>query len=310
MKEIQNSKYFRISVTNLCNLNCKFCHNEGQLRTEEKDLSISDILFVSKIAQNRGYNKFKITGGEPTLRSDLYELIHGLKNFGIGDVSMITNGINLKNQINDLFMAGLDRINVSLFALDQNAFKRNNGGNYEQLLRIKEGIIEALRLGYKNMKLNYIWKNDIIDFKKICQFALSHRLLLVILPLISQKNSSHNYEVLKVQIKQTLISSGNIVNEFTDKDDEGFLNTIFVYETGLQVMLKLDELGQRKPFRLCEDCIDKQFCRESIFPIRLSHNGTLIPCLVRNTNRLKISQEIFNRDEKSINEAFNLIEML
>ncbi|AGJ63076.1 GTP 3',8-cyclase MoaA [Saccharolobus islandicus] len=144
---------FRITLTHVCNFECFFCHMEG----EEGDnyiLSKEDILLVAKVAKNFGINSVKLTGGEPTLRRDLVEIVRGLKQVGYRDVSMTTNGFLLKDLAYKLKLAGLDRINVSLHAISRETFKKITG--VDAFDRVIEGIKSAIDVGLVPVKLNFV----------------------------------------------------------------------------------------------------------------------------------------------------------
>ncbi|ADX83065.1 GTP 3',8-cyclase MoaA [Saccharolobus islandicus] len=144
---------FRITLTHVCNFECFFCHMEG----EEGDnyiLSKEDILLVAKVAKNFGINSVKLTGGEPTLRRDLVEIVRGLKQLGYRDVSMTTNGFLLKDLAYKLKLAGLDRINVSLHAISRETFKKITG--VDAFDRVIEGIKSAIDVGLVPVKLNFV----------------------------------------------------------------------------------------------------------------------------------------------------------
>lgn len=96
----------------------------------------------------------KLTGGEPTLRRDLVEIVRGLKQLGYRDVSMTTNGFLLKDLAYKLKLAGLDRINVSLHAISRETFKKITG--VDAFDRVIEGIKSAIDVGLVPVKLNFV----------------------------------------------------------------------------------------------------------------------------------------------------------
>lgn len=86
---MKQSKYFRISLTDKCNLNCSFCNNEGQMkgRGTSASLSAQDIVWISSVASRCGYTKFKLTGGEPALHPGLLDIARGISSLGVQDLS-------------------------------------------------------------------------------------------------------------------------------------------------------------------------------------------------------------------------------
>ena len=105
---LKQSKYLRISVVNTCNFSCFFCHNEGADITGEK-LSIDALEFACQIAKKEGFNKFKLSGGEPTIRKDIIQLVKRLSAIGLEDFSMITNGVLLEDFAEPLRKSGLQK---------------------------------------------------------------------------------------------------------------------------------------------------------------------------------------------------------
>ena len=111
--------YARISVTDRCNLRCRYCMPECGV----KKLSHADILTLEEILSRLGIKKIRITGGEPLLRRNLPSLIRDLKKIsGIEQVNLTTNGVLLPKLAPELISAGLDGINLSLDTLDEKIF--------------------------------------------------------------------------------------------------------------------------------------------------------------------------------------------
>ncbi|MGB5197983.1 MAG: radical SAM protein, partial [Candidatus Deferrimicrobium sp.] len=117
----RNIHYLRISVTDRCNLRCKYCMPEGGIKLLSRGdiLSFEEIVSFTKIAVRNGIDKVRITGGEPLTRKNMGYLIQMLANIdGIKDLSLTTNGILLSDFAMSLKGAGLNRVNVSLDTID------------------------------------------------------------------------------------------------------------------------------------------------------------------------------------------------
>ncbi len=117
--------YARISVTDRCNLRCRYCMPEcGVKKISHKEiLSLEEVLRVAKIFSRLGIEKIRLTGGEPLLRKNLPSLVRELKNIpAIEQVTLTTNGVLLKNFAQELIAAGLDGVNLSLDTLDEKIF--------------------------------------------------------------------------------------------------------------------------------------------------------------------------------------------
>ena len=112
----------RIAITDRCNLNCIYCHHEGEYITSQcskensnVELTVDEIERVIRIAAELGIKKVKITGGEPLIRKDVVDIVDRISSIpGIIEVSMVTNGLLLERYALKLKKAGLKRINISL----------------------------------------------------------------------------------------------------------------------------------------------------------------------------------------------------
>ncbi len=121
--------YMRISITDRCNLRCRYCMPDG-IACEEHDaiLRYEEILRICLAATKLGITKFKITGGEPLVRKDCVSLIRTLKSYpGVRQVTITTNGILLAQNLDALCGSGLDGLNISLDTLDRDRFREIAG---------------------------------------------------------------------------------------------------------------------------------------------------------------------------------------
>ncbi|WP_297065753.1 GTP 3',8-cyclase MoaA [Thermococcus sp.] len=132
----------RISLTQECNFRCFFCHREGQRFLAKNEMTPGEIERLVKIASRLGIRKVKLTGGEPTMRDDIIEIVGRIKPYVV-DLSMTTNGSKLKELAKPLAKAGLDRVNVSLHSLKPEVYKRITG--VDMLETVLEGIGEAVK---------------------------------------------------------------------------------------------------------------------------------------------------------------------
>ena len=149
--------YLRISLTDRCNLRCKYCMPEDGISKFSHDeiLTLEELYEIIEIFVELGINKIRFTGGEPLVRKGIVELISKVsKLHGVKDIAMTTNGILLKAYAKDLKDAGLNRVNISLDTLDEDKYRTiTRGGN---LLRILEGIEEAKKVGLTPIKINTV----------------------------------------------------------------------------------------------------------------------------------------------------------
>lgn len=161
--------YLRISLTDKCNLRCKYCMPERGIEHLDHGevLTIEEYLIIAKVFYDLGIRKVRLTGGEPLVKRGLTELIKGLKEIGIEQIAMTTNGILLKKQARILKDAGLDRVNISLDTMDPEKFKENTrGGNLEDVLA---GIEEAKKAGLLPIKINVVVMRD-FNFDEVGDF--------------------------------------------------------------------------------------------------------------------------------------------
>ncbi|QKG81246.1 GTP 3',8-cyclase MoaA [Tenuifilum thalassicum] len=149
--------YLRISVTDRCNLRCVYCMPEDGIEQipHNQILTFEEIVEITKLAVKNGFEKVRITGGEPLVRKGIVDLVKMIASIdGIMDFGMTTNGVLLKPFAKPLFDAGLKRINVSLDTLDPGKYKATTRiGNLSDVL---EGLEEAKRVGFKPIKLNCV----------------------------------------------------------------------------------------------------------------------------------------------------------
>ena len=121
----------RVSVTDRCNLRCSYCvPAEGLVFAKrERLLHIEEIARLVEVAVSLGISKFRLTGGEPLVRSELPALVERLTQLpGVEDVPLTTNGVLLAEQASALYAAGARRLNVSLDALSQGSAMRQSAG--------------------------------------------------------------------------------------------------------------------------------------------------------------------------------------
>ena len=126
MKDLRGREinYMRISVTDRCNLRCKYCMPDGiELLPMSEILTFEEILRVCEQAVEFGITRFKITGGEPLVRRGCTDLIREMKRLpGVEQVTMTTNGVLLEENLDRLQAAGLDAVNISLDTLNRERY--------------------------------------------------------------------------------------------------------------------------------------------------------------------------------------------
>ena len=149
--------YLRISVTDLCNLRCRYCMpEEGISKVHHKDiLSVEEIEEIVKVFVSLGVDKIRLTGGEPLVRKGIIDIVQRIGQLdGVKDLAMTTNGILLEKYAGDLKAAGLNRVNISLDTLDNEKYAYiTRGGRFQDLL---DGIEAAKKVGLTPIKINTV----------------------------------------------------------------------------------------------------------------------------------------------------------
>ena len=152
----------RISVTDRCNFRCPYCMpaeifgERYEFLKREDILTFEEIVRLTRIFADFGVRKVRITGGEPLVRSDVTHLIEDLATLpGVEDLAMTTNGFLLPRFAEELRRAGLDRLTVSLDALDAEIFSQMSGRPYGPE-KVLEGIAAAREAGFSPLKINAV----------------------------------------------------------------------------------------------------------------------------------------------------------
>lgn len=149
-------RYLRLSLTDVCNFHCNYCLPNGyQCDTSRDFLSRIELGRVVKTFAMLGTNKVRLTGGEPSLRKDLPEIIKLCKQTpGIEQVAITTNGYRITQQLKDWLDAGLDALNVSIDSLDPRMFQTITG--HDKFDEVMRGIEMAIQLGVPRIKVNAV----------------------------------------------------------------------------------------------------------------------------------------------------------
>lgn len=154
--------YMRISITDRCNLRCRYCMPHGVKWLPMGDiLTFEEIELICREAVKLGITRFKITGGEPLVRRGCPELIRRIKAIpGVHQVTMTTNGVMLEEFLDELLDAGLDAVNISLDTLDEQRFEEITG--FRELNRVLESIEQAVQKGIR-VKINAVLQQGVND---------------------------------------------------------------------------------------------------------------------------------------------------
>ncbi|ADC70015.1 molybdenum cofactor biosynthesis protein A [Methanocaldococcus sp. FS406-22] len=259
---------FRISITNKCNLQCFYCHREGHDSNNNRYMTAKEIGIIAKTSTKFGVKKIKISGGEPLLRRDICEIIENIKDEKIKDISLTTNGILLENLADKLKDAGLDRVNVSLDTLNPNLYRKiTKFGDVEKVIN---GIKRAIDVGLTPLKVNFLAMSiNIKDLPEVMEFCRDIGAILQIIEFIP----------LKEELKKYYYNISPIENEIKEKADK-VITRKFMQNRKKYIVDGL-EIEFVRPMDNSEFCMH---CTR----IRLTYDGYLKPCLLRDDNLVDI----------------------
>lgn len=170
-------EYMRISVTDRCNFRCKYCMpTEITSIGHEEILRFEEIIEICRLAVSLGITRFKITGGEPLVRKGILSFLENLKNTpGVGQVTLTTNGLLLKEALPKLEEIGINGINISLDTVNPQTFHKITG--YDQFTKVWDSILAAQKTQIP-LKINCVPLKGINDedFFDLVHLARDHAL--------------------------------------------------------------------------------------------------------------------------------------
>ncbi|WP_144395334.1 GTP 3',8-cyclase MoaA [Pleionea sediminis] len=262
--------YLRLSITDVCNFKCNYCLPNGyekpKAQAETCALQLSEIQSIVQAFAQLGTKKVRITGGEPSIRKDLPDIISLCKNTpGIESVAVTTNGYNLKQRVSDWVDAGLDRLNVSIDSFDPKMFAAITG--HDRLDEILNGISYAQTLGLKSIKINTVLMRQ-FNYNDLQAYLDWLKNKPVTLRLIELMQTGDNFEFFKdnhvsgLPIKKHLLQTGwtRVLRSQTAGPAQEFQHSEFKGRIGLIM-----------PY-------DNDFC-SSCNRLRISSHGNLHLCL-------------------------------
>jgi cyclic pyranopterin phosphate synthase len=277
----------RISVTDKCNLRCFYCHKEGQFSNTGVEMTPEEIKEIALVFRELGVKKVKITGGEPLLRRDIVEIISLMPSFE--EISMTTNGILLEKYAQELKESGLSRVNISLDTLSPETYRKLTGGNIEEVVK---GLDSAVNAGLTPVKLNMVVMNGI-----------NHNEVEEMIEFISKYNSNGIKVILQViellklpELEKYYYDIGSI-EEIISAQANGFRVRSMHHRK--QYFLNSSAVEFVRPIDNTEFCYN---CNR----IRITTDGKIKPCLLRDDNLVDIKGLKGDELKKKIFEAIGL----
>jgi cyclic pyranopterin phosphate synthase len=259
--------YLRISITDRCNLKCVYCVPERGLRyfDQSEILTTEEISRFVHAAHKYGLMKVRITGGEPLLRKDIIPLVSTIKEIGIRDLSITTNGVMLASLAESLRGAGLDRVNISMDTLRADRYRAITRGG--DLSRIWEAINESERVGLSPIKINIvpirgINDDEILDFASLTLDRDYHIRFIELMPVGRNGRCKQEKTVEKEELMERISKLGKLIrSEFKGKGPS----------RNYRIEGAKGVIGFISPV---SDC----FC-DSCNRLRLTAHGKIRPCL-------------------------------
>ncbi len=264
--------YLRISVTDRCNLACRYCvpREEFPFVTHNDVARYEEILTIVEAATALGITKIRITGGEPLVRKGLFGFIRRLNELaGIEDIAITTNGVLLERYMDDLTASGVRRLNISLDTLDPDIFRQITGkACHAQVWR---GIMAAHDRGIFPIKLNMVPLRGINDkdIEKMAQLVFSYPFHIRFIEYMPMGNSrvTLDQQMLIPEISARVEAAIGALTPMGKERHDGPARRFTARNA-------LGEIGFISP-------VSSHFCHQCN-RLRLTSTGMLRPCLLHN----------------------------
>jgi len=266
--------YIRMSITDVCNFKCGYCLPNGyqvDKSDNRKFLHLDEIRRLAMVFSKLGVSKIRITGGEPTVRKDFFEIIKILKDVGIKKVAITTNGYHLDKKAQMLVDSGLNGINISMDSLDRKTFKSITG--HDRLPEILKGIQILQDLNFENIKVNAVLLNNINasekDFNSWGEFIKMNKVDFRFIELMQTGDNLDYFRKYHISSKifKEYLNKNNWIYQTLGKDAGPSINYINPDYKG--------KFGIIAPY-------SKDFCK-SCNRLRITSRGDLRLCLFGNT---------------------------
>ena len=267
--------YIRLSISDVCNFKCGYCLPDGY-KIDKSDnrsfLNIEEIGRLAKALSELGVSKIRLTGGEPTVRKDFFEIVKIIKkNSGIKKTVITTNGYRLDKIADNIKNSGLDGINISIDSLNADTFKKITG--HDRLGEILKGIKNLQKLNFKNIKINAVLLKGVNDtekdFNDWAEFIKNNEIDFRYIELMQTGDNLDYFNNYHVPAKKftNYLNNNNWVIQTFGKDagpSKNYLNPKFK-----------GKFGVIAPY-------SKDFCK-SCNRLRITAKGDLRLCLFGNT---------------------------
>ena len=260
----RNITYMRISVTDRCNLRCRYCMPLSGIEIDEHEnmLTEDEMILACKVASSLGINKIRITGGEPLVKKNIIGIARRIKQIeNIKELCITTNGIMIPKLGKDLVAAGVDRLNFSLDTLNREKYKYiTRIGDLNDALK---GLETAINFGFKKIKINTVLIGGFNDdeIEELANLTLKYPVDVRFIELMPMYDSGDFGEKAFISSNVVLDRLKNL--EAVEKDN----SVAKLYK----LPNALGKVGIISP-------VSNHFCNECN-RIRLTSDGKIKPCL-------------------------------
>ncbi|MEM1099548.1 MAG: GTP 3',8-cyclase MoaA [Planctomycetota bacterium] len=289
--------YLRLSITRGCSMRCTYCRPELDRGHDPSAMAADDYRFLAGHLHKRfGLRKVRITGGEPTLRRDVFEIIAALREVGVADIAMTTNGLMLGRDAFRLRDAGLDRANVSLDSLNRERFSALTG--VDGLHRVLDGIDSALSAGLTNLKLNtvVVANQNECDLSALVTFAADRKLVIRFIELMPMGPLADVWQDRYVPAERMRMRMNNVVRRWVSDRSSGEVTDAARMWTAELRNGQTARVGFITP-------MSQHFC-DTCDRLRITANGDIYPCLMDEA-RGNLRDATAMRDSAGIDEALD-----
>ena len=267
--------YIRLSITDVCNFKCGYCLPNGyqiDKSDNRKFLKLKEIGRLTKALSELGVSKIRLTGGEPTVRKDFFDIIKVIKeSSGIKKTVITTNGYHLDKIASKINASGLDGINISIDSLNREIFKSIT--SHDRLPEILKGIEKLKKMNFQNIKINAVLLKGINDsekdFDQWAKFIEKNEIDFRYIELMQTGDNLHYFKKYHVSATKftSYLNKNNWIIQTFGRDAgpaKNYLNPKFK-----------GKLGIIAPY-------SKDFCK-SCNRLRITAKGDLRLCLFGNT---------------------------
>ncbi len=278
--------YLRISLIDRCNYRCQYCMPEGSeldyvlqkdLLTQQELLTLIKQIFIPL-----GFSKIRLTGGEPLLRAELIEIVENISSYEqISDLALTTNGYFLEEKAQDLYNAGLRRINISLDSLNPQTFNNIIGRSAPELWhKTWRGIQKAHQVGFDPLKINVVIipginEEEIEDIEALTIERNWHVRYIEFMPIGNDELFQQRAWVPSTEIRERIKQRWGLVESSVKGNGPADVYQIPDAQGTLGFISQMSEC-------FCDRCNR----------LRLSADGWLRPCLLNETGQIDLKSAL------------------